>query len=93
MKLTSDQVKHVSKLANLPISDEENQKYSEQLSEILDYIGQLNQVDGSTVGPLFNVTDLSNVMRVDEPSMGLSQEGALQNAPSKKDGFFSDQKK
>lgn len=88
MKLTSDQVKHVSKLANLPISDEENQKYSEQLSKILDYIGQLNQVDASTVGPLFNITDLSNVMRVDEPSPGLSQERALQNAPSKKDGLF-----
>lgn len=93
MKLTSDQVKHVAKLASLPISDAEEQKYSEQLSAILDYIEQLNRVDTSTVGPLFNVTLLSNVTRVDEPSAGLSQQGALQNSQSKKDGFFSDQRK
>lgn len=89
MKLTSDQVKHVAKLANLPISDEENQKYSATLSKILDYIEQLNQVDTSTVGSLFSVSDLSNVMRLDESSPGLSQEGALQNAPSKKDGLIA----
>lgn len=84
MKLISDQVKHVAKLANLSISEAEEKKYSKQLSKILDYIEQLNQVDTLEVEPQFNVTGLANVMRSDEYLLGLSQEEALQNAPNKK---------
>lgn len=66
MKLSSNQVKHVSKLANLPLSKEEEAKYSNQLSRILDYMEKLNEIDTSKVEPTFNVNGLSNVMREDE---------------------------
>lgn len=56
----------VAKLANLPLSKEEEEKYSKQLSKILDYMEKLNQVDTSDVDATFNVTGLSNVMREDE---------------------------
>jgi len=88
MKLTKDQVKHVAKLANLPLTTEEEEKYSEQLSKILEYVGQLNQVDTSDVEPTFNVTGQSNAMREDETTPSLSQEEALMNAPRKKNGMF-----
>ena len=88
MKLTADQVKHVAKLANLPLSAEEEEEYSKQLSEILEYVEQLNQVDTSRVEPTFNVTGQSNVLREDETIPGLSQEEALSNAPKKKDNIF-----
>lgn len=88
MKLTSDQVKKVAKLANLPLTLEEEEKYSEQLSKILDFVKQLNQVDTSNVEPTFNVTGESNVMREDETAGCLSQEDALFNAPKKKNGMF-----
>ena len=39
--LTKDEVKHVAKLANLPLTSEEEEKYSGQLSKILDYVDQL----------------------------------------------------
>lgn len=81
-------VKHVSKLANLPLSVEEEETYSQQLSKILEYIEQLNQVDTSNVESTFNVSGQSNVQRVDETSACLSQEEALQNAPKKENGFF-----
>lgn len=81
-------VKHVAKLANLPLTSEEEEKYSEQLSKILDYFEQLNQVDTSGVEPTFNVTGLNNVMREDETTVSLSQEEALSNAPKKKDSMF-----
>lgn len=89
-------VKHVAKLANLPLTPEEEEKYSEQLSKILDYIEQLNEVDtlrqgsgqASEVEPTFNVTGQSNVMREDETAGCLSQEEALSNAPKKKNGMF-----
>lgn len=58
-------VKHVAKLANLPLSSQEEEKYSRQLSKILDYVTQLNKVDTSDVEPTFNVSGLSNVMAKD----------------------------
>ena len=88
MNLTLDQVKHVAKLANLPLTSEEEEKYAEQLSKILDYIEQLNSVDTSDVEPTFNVTGQANVMRKDETAGCLSQEGALLNAPKKKNDMF-----
>lgn len=88
MKLTLDQVKKVAKLANLPLVQQEEEKYSEQLSKILDYIDQLNQIDTSNIEPTFNVTGLSNVMREDESQVCLSQKEALSNAPKTKEGMF-----
>lgn len=88
MKLTKDQVKHVAKLANLPLTEEEEEKYSEQLSKILDYIDQLNKVDTKNVEPTFNVSGQENVMSKDETLTSLSQEEALQNASKKERGVF-----
>lgn len=88
MKLTKDLVKHVAKLANLPLSKEEEEKYSDQLSKILDYVDKLNEVDTTNIEPTFNVSGLSNVMRQDETSPSLSQEEALSNVSKKKEGFF-----
>lgn len=88
MSLTRDQVKHVAKLANLTLNDEEVDKLGEQLSETLDYIEQLNEIDTEQVEPTHSVTGLSNVMRVDETEPSLSQEQALQNAKSVEKGQF-----
>ncbi len=81
-------VKHIAKLASLPLTVEEEEKYSEQLSKVLDYIDQLNRADTSKVEPTFNVTGLNNVMSEDETVVSLSQEEALSNAPKKKAGMF-----
>ncbi len=87
-KLTPDQVKHVAKLANLPVTDKEIEKYSDQFSKILDYIEQLNQVDTSGVEPTFNVSGQVNVYHQDETIAGISQEEALSNTSQKEKGMF-----
>lgn len=89
MSLTKDQVKHVAKLANIPISDGEVDKLGKQLSETLEYVEKLNEVDTEKVNPTHSVTGLSNVMRLDETEPSLSQKEALQNTKSKENGFFS----
>lgn len=88
MALTKDQVKHVAKLANLPLTSEEEEKYSEQLSKILDYIEQLNKVDTKNIEPIFNVSGQSNVMDEDKIGACLSDEDVLSNTPKKENGFF-----
>jgi len=88
MKLTKDQVKHVAKLANLPLNDSQIEEYSDQLSKILDYIDKLDEVDIANVIPTYNVSRQNSVMRKDEAGQSLSQEEALQNASNQKNGFF-----
>lgn len=88
MKLSLDQVKKVAKLANLPLTIQEEQLYSEQLSKILEYIEQLDQVDTSNMETTFNVTGKNNVMAEDRSVTCLSSEEALSNASKKKNGMF-----
>lgn len=89
MSLTKDQVKHVAKLANLPLTSEEEEKYADQLSKILEYVEQLNRVDTSKKEPTFNVSGQENVMTDDKTgSCTLSQEETLSNAAKKQDGLF-----
>lgn len=88
MKLTKDEVRYVSKLANLSLTSEEEEKYSKQLSKILDYFGQLQKLNTKEIKPTFNITPQKTVFREDQTLACLSQEGALQNATQKKDGFI-----
>ncbi len=81
-------VKHIAKLANLPLSEEEEKKFEKQLEETLEYIDSLNEVDTSKTSPADNVTSLQNVTREDEVRPSLSQEDALKNAKSTYKGFF-----
>ncbi|WP_411954855.1 Asp-tRNA(Asn)/Glu-tRNA(Gln) amidotransferase subunit GatC [Alkalibacillus sp. S2W] len=87
-KISKDQVKHVADLARLAISEEEAEKYSEQLSAIIDFSEQLNELDTTNVEPTTHVLDMKNVMRADEPKEWISKEDALKNAPDQKDGQF-----
>lgn len=88
MKLSKVQIEHVAKLANLTLSEKEEEIYSEQLSKILDYIDQLSKVNTDKVEPTFNVTGKVNVLREDEAGPVLSQDLALSNAPKQDRGFF-----
>ena len=88
MKLTCDQVKKVAKLANLPITSEEEERYSQQLSKILDYIEQLNKVDSEGVEPLYNVSAKNGKLRPDVVEKSMTQDEALQNAVNKRQGQF-----
>ena len=81
-------VKKISKLANLPISSDEEEKYASQLSKVLDYIEQINRADTSKVEATFNVSGNENVMSEDSPIDSLPEEDALSNASKKENGFF-----
>lgn len=66
MSLTPEQVRHVAKLARLRLSEAEVDKFSNQLTAILDYVAILNEVDTEGVEPTSQVTGLENVTRMDE---------------------------
>lgn len=66
MKLSKSQIEHIAKLARLDLTDAELEKYGGQLSDILNYVKQLQEVDVKGVEPTAQVTGLSNVLRDDE---------------------------
>lgn len=88
MSLTKDEVKKVAKLANLPLTSEEEEKYSEQLSKILEYVEQLNKVNTDDVEPTFNVSGETNVTSEDKIGSCLTQEEALANVSKIQSGSF-----
>jgi aspartyl-tRNA(Asn)/glutamyl-tRNA(Gln) amidotransferase subunit C len=89
MAITKTDVEKIAKLAKLKFSEDEKEKLTEELAQIIAYIEKLNELDLENVAPTSQVLDLKNVMRDDEVRSGLSQEEALMNAPARHGGFFS----
>ncbi len=89
-KLTINDVKHVAKLANLPLPDSEIKKFQSQLSSVLGYIAELSEVDTKDVQPTNQTTGLENVFRDDEidPTRILLQKDALSGTEETHNGFF-----
>ena len=81
-------VLHVADLARLHLGDEEVDRMQTQLSNILEAIETLRDVDTSHVGPTASVIQLENVMREDVARPGLSRDAALANAPLRDDPFL-----
>jgi aspartyl-tRNA(Asn)/glutamyl-tRNA(Gln) amidotransferase subunit C len=83
MKLTVEQVRHVATLARLSLSSEEEERYAEQLSAILDAVNQLQELDVSGVEPTSHATLASSLLREDVTRPSLPPEKSLANAPAK----------
>jgi len=75
--LTEEQVRHVAKLARFKLTDKEVGCFTRQLSEVLDYIEVLNEVDTENVEPTYQVTGLKNVLEKDEVIENVSREEML----------------
>ena len=65
--LSDKEVDHIAKLARIELKPEEKEHLKKDLSSILDYINKLNEVDTSSVQPLYQTTGLVNSTRTDEP--------------------------
>jgi aspartyl-tRNA(Asn)/glutamyl-tRNA(Gln) amidotransferase subunit C len=88
-KLTRDDVLKLAALSKLRLSDEEVEKLRSELSEILDYVDMLNEVDVTGLEPTYQVTGLKNVTRADEvKDYGYDTSELLNNAPAVQDGQF-----
>jgi aspartyl-tRNA(Asn)/glutamyl-tRNA(Gln) amidotransferase subunit C len=88
MKISKEDVAHVAQLARLHFEDEELERFTNQLNDILTYMEQLNQLDITDVAPTTHAMDLFNVFREDKVSESLPVERALANAPHPSKGCF-----
>ena len=88
MKISKDDIIKVSELARLEFNEEELEKFTEQLGNILEYIEQLNELNTDNVEPTSHVLDMSTPLREDKVEEWLSTEEVLKNAPESEDDFF-----
>lgn len=87
--LTREEVLKLAALAKLALSDDEVAQFRTELSEILDYVEQLQSVDVDDLPPTYQVTGLVNVTRSDKiVDYGVSREELLKNAPAVQDGLI-----
>ena len=87
-KIDEAQVRRVALLSRLELSDEEVAQFSGQLSDIVEYIEKLNELDTDNVQPLAHCLPVHNVLREDMPRPSLTNEQALANAPQREDEYF-----
>lgn len=88
MPISREQVEKVSLLGRLLLSDDELDKMTGQLSDILEYMGLLAEVDTEGVEPMAHALDISDVFRDDEVRPSLDREAALAVAPHHDDECY-----
>lgn len=89
MKVTEEEVKHISGLARLKFNDDEIQKYTKDLGEIAEFVEKLNEVNVEGVSPTAHILDIKNVFRKDDLKESYNREELFRNAPSFEAGCIS----
>lgn len=85
------QVEHIAKLARIKLTEKEKEKFTKELSSILDYVEQLNRVDTKDIESIKQITGLKDMIREDKPLKAKDREirkKLLKEAPSKKGDYF-----
>lgn len=87
--LLKSEVQKIANLARIEITDAEAEKYSKELSNILEFVDKLNEVDTENIEPIAHITGAKNVMREDKVIEydAETKENIINNFPEKKDRF------
>ncbi|MBC6365304.1 Asp-tRNA(Asn)/Glu-tRNA(Gln) amidotransferase subunit GatC [Algoriphagus sp. AK58] len=88
MKIDKESIKKIAHLARLEFDESSAEKISKDMSLILDWVEQLNEVDTTGVEPLTTMSSEINVMREDKVGNHMSHEDALKNAPKSDSDYF-----
>ena len=88
MSVTKDDVRKVARLTRIAVPEERIEPLANELSAILGWIEQLNEVDVDGIEPMTSVVDATLPMRDDVVTDGNIQDQVRANAPKSEDGFF-----
>jgi aspartyl-tRNA(Asn)/glutamyl-tRNA(Gln) amidotransferase subunit C len=87
-RITREEVLHVARLARLELSDDEVERFGEQLSEILEAVSKVSELDLADVPPTAHPLDVANAWAEDEPHECLPIEDVFANAPDREGDLF-----
>ncbi|MDG1276749.1 MAG: Asp-tRNA(Asn)/Glu-tRNA(Gln) amidotransferase subunit GatC [Algoriphagus sp.] len=88
MKIDKDSIKKIAHLARLEFDESSAEKMSKDMSQILDWVEQLNEIDTENIEPLTTMSTEVNVMREDKVANQLSHSEGLKNAPKSDSDYF-----
>ena len=88
MQITNELVSYVANLSRIKLDENEISEMQSQMSEIVNYMDILNQLDTENVEPLSHIFSITNVMRDDEIHYDCTKEQLMMNAPEEENGFF-----
>jgi aspartyl-tRNA(Asn)/glutamyl-tRNA(Gln) amidotransferase subunit C len=88
MAISREEVEKVALLGRLLLSEEELDRMTRQLGDILGYIDLLSELDTEKVEPMAHALEVSNVLRDDRARPSLDRESALANAPHRDDECY-----
>lgn len=88
MTITDETIDYVGILAKLELSDEEKAQAKSDMSNMLEYVSKLNELDTDNVEAMSHAFKVSNVFREDVVTNGDDRENLLANAPEQKDGSY-----
>jgi aspartyl-tRNA(Asn)/glutamyl-tRNA(Gln) amidotransferase subunit C len=86
--ISKEDVKHIAHLARFKLSDEEIELFTHQLAKILQYMEQLNELETTSIQPLYHVVDIKCRLRGDEISLNVEPSRIIKNAPESEGDFF-----
>ena len=89
MPVSTEQVRHIAKLARIAMSDQEIERLAPELNNILGWVEQLAEVNTDGVEPLATVIDQKLRLRDDVVTEGNIRDDVLANAPEAQHGFFA----
>ena len=88
MQVDEATVRRIARLARIKVSDEEAKGLEKELSGILDWVKQLDEVDTKDVEPMTRVVAMTLKMRADGVTDGGIAEEIVANAPAREEHFF-----
>ncbi len=88
MKIDTNTIKKIAHLARLEFDERGTEKMSRDMSQILDWVEQLNEIDTENVAPLTTMSSEINDMREDKIGHQLDHESGLKNAPKRDTDYF-----
>jgi aspartyl-tRNA(Asn)/glutamyl-tRNA(Gln) amidotransferase subunit C len=86
--ISRDEVLHVARLARLELSEDDVGKFQKQLSDILEAISKVSELDLSDVPPTAHPLEIENAWAEDVPRPCLPLEDVFANAPDREDDHF-----
>ncbi len=88
MTITDETIDYVGILAKLELSDDEKEQAKKDMSNMLEYVGKLDELDTSDVEAMSHAFSVNNVFREDVVTNSEDRENLLANAPEQKDGCY-----
>ena len=87
--ITKEELRKIATLSRINLTDEELTKFGDQLSSVIDYVKEIDEVDTSD-SPKTSSPKATNVFRPDTPEPSLTQKEALSNSTTPpQDGYFT----